>query len=71
MPAPQGRQVIDVTTFPTLAKLAERYGLPVLHWNRSGMETFVVQDESITYRYRAGTDARAAELKPGLVDALP
>jgi signal peptidase I len=69
MPAPQGRQVIDVTTFPTLAKLAERYGLLVLHWNRSGVETFVVQDESITYRYRAGTDARAAELKPGLVDA--
>ena len=71
MPAPQGRQVIDVTTFPTLAKLAERYGLLVLHWNRSGVETFVVQDESITYRYRAGTDARAAELQPGLVDALP
>lgn len=56
MPAPQGRPVIDVTAFATLAKLAERYGLLVLHWARSGVETFVVQDENITYRYRAGTE---------------
>lgn len=56
MPAPQGRPVIDVTTFPTLAKLAERYGLLVLHWSRSGTETFVVQDENITYRYRPGSE---------------
>ncbi|MBX7443359.1 MULTISPECIES: DUF5305 family protein [unclassified Arthrobacter] len=61
MPAPQGRPVIDVTTFPTLAKLAERYGLLILHWNRSGVETFIVQDENITYRYRPSTpDARPA-----------
>lgn len=78
MPAPQGRPVIDVTTFPTLAKLAERYGLLVLHWNRSNVETFIVQDENITYRYRAGVagvdastldDAPAAELQTGLADA--
>lgn len=55
MPTPQGRPVIDVTAFATLAKLAERYGLLVLHWTRSGVETFVVQDENITYRYRPGT----------------
>jgi signal peptidase I len=54
MPAPQGRPVIDVTTFATLAKLAERYGLLVLHWTRSDVETFVVQDENITYHYRTG-----------------
>ena len=54
MPAPQGRPVIDVTTFATLAKLAERYGLLVLHWARSDVETFIVQDENITYRYRTG-----------------
>lgn len=54
MSAPQGRPVIDVTTFATLAKLAERYGLLVLHWTRSHVETFVVQDENITYRYRTG-----------------
>lgn len=62
MTAPQGRPVIDVTTFSTLAKLAERYGLLVLHWARSGVETFVVQDENITYRYRSG--AEAAETLP-------
>lgn len=61
MSAPQGRPIIDVTTFSTLAKLAERYGLLVLHWTRSGVETFVVQDENITYRYRAGTDTVPAE----------
>lgn len=61
MTAPQGRPVIDVTTFSTLAKLAERYGLLILHWTRSGVETFVVQDENITYRYRAGAESVAAE----------
>lgn len=61
MPAPQGRPVIDVTSFATLAKLAERYGLLVLHWNRSGVETFVVQDESATYRYRAAGDQSSAD----------
>ncbi|MGO4247927.1 signal peptidase I [Paenarthrobacter sp. RAF54_2] len=59
--APQGRPVIDVTTFATLAKLAERYGLLVLHWSRGGVETFVVQDENITYRYRAGGNQSASE----------
>ncbi|WP_426980026.1 DUF5305 family protein (plasmid) [Pseudarthrobacter sp. O4] len=64
MSAPQGRPIIDVTTFSTLAKLAERYGLLVLHWTRSGVETFVVQDENITYRYRAGTEPAPAEPQP-------
>jgi hypothetical protein len=71
MPAPQGRPLIDVTTFPTLAKLAERYGLLVLHWNRSGVETFIVQDENITYRYRAGTEPVPAEHPPELADIQP
>jgi signal peptidase I len=71
MPAPQGRPVIDVTTFPTLAKLAERYGLLVLHWNRSGVETFIVQDENVTYRYRAGSDPVPAERPPELADIQP
>ncbi|MDQ0633171.1 signal peptidase I [Arthrobacter pascens] len=71
MPAAQGRPLIDVTTFPTLAKLAERYGLLVLHWNRSGVETFIVQDENITYRYRAGTDQVPAERSTDLIDIEP
>jgi hypothetical protein len=71
MSAPQGRPLIDVTTFPTLAKLAERYGLLVLHWNRSGVETFIVQDENITYRYRAGSDPAPAERPSELADIQP
>lgn len=71
MTAPQGRPVIDVTTFATLAKLAERYGLLVLHWTRSGVETFIVQDENITYRYRPGASRPEAEpdVAPDVEDA--
>lgn len=54
MPTVPGRPVVDVTEFATLAKLAERYGLLVLHWSRSNVETFIVQDEGTTYRYRTG-----------------
>jgi signal peptidase I len=56
MQLPQGRPVIEVTTFPVLAKLAERYGLLILHWGRSGAETFVVHDESTTYQYQTGSN---------------
>jgi hypothetical protein len=71
MSAPLGRPIIDVTTFSTLAKLAERYGLLVLHWARSGVETFIVQDENITYRYRAGTEPIPAEQPSELADLQP
>ncbi|WP_024285452.1 signal peptidase I [Cellulomonas sp. KRMCY2] len=57
MVTPAGRPVVDVPEFATLAKIAERYGLLVLHWTRSGVGTFVVQDEGTTYRYRASVDA--------------
>ncbi|WP_247048854.1 DUF5305 family protein [Arthrobacter rhizosphaerae] len=70
MPTPQGRPVIDVTAFATLAKLAERYGLLVLHWTRSGVETFVVQDENITYRYRPGTNQPPSSTAAELTDAM-
>ena len=55
--ASPGRPLVDVTEMKTLAKLAERYGLLILCWTRSGVETFVVQDENTTYRYRTGTAA--------------
>lgn len=61
MPTAPGRAVIEVSSFDTLAQLAERYGLLVLHWARSGVETFIVHDESITYRYRTGTAAAPRE----------
>jgi hypothetical protein len=55
-----GHRIIDVTDFTTLARLAERYGLLVLNWNRSGIETFVVQDDGVTYRYRVAAEGGAA-----------
>lgn len=65
MAAPQGRPVIDVTTFASLAQLAERDGLLVLHWNRSGVETFVVQDEKHHLPLPAvAGHSRAAEAAP-------
>ena len=60
IPVPVGRPVIDVVDFQTLAKLAERYGLLVLHWSRSDIETFIVQDDNTTYRYRSGEAHGAA-----------
>jgi signal peptidase I len=47
-----GRSVVDVPDMTTLAKVAERYGLLVLHWSVAGVETFAVQDESTIYLYR-------------------
>lgn len=49
-----GRPLVDVTDVEALVRLAERYGLLVLHWERSDVTTYVVQDEGATYRYRAG-----------------
>lgn len=68
VPNPAGRPVVDVVDFAILAKLAERYGLLVLHWSRSGIETFVVQDDSTTYRYRTGSEPRSEQ--PTAVDAV-
>lgn len=54
VPSPAGRPVVDVTEFGVLAKLAERYGLLILHWSRAGVDTFVVQDDATTFRFRTG-----------------
>ena len=55
---PAGRS-LDVPDFATLAKLAERYGLLVMHWSRTDVDTFVVQDDGTTYRYRTGDGVAA------------
>ena len=49
---PPGRPVVDVPDVKSLVRLAERYGLLVLHWSRSGVDTYVVQDAETTYRHR-------------------
>ncbi len=54
-----GRPVVDVTDVEALVRLAERYGLLVLHWQRSGVTTYVVQDEGATYRFRSWAAAPA------------
>jgi hypothetical protein len=60
--ATAGRPLVDVPEIATLVKLAERYGLLILSWTRSGVETFIVQDENTTYRFRTGTAASAVVL---------
>lgn len=50
-----GRPVVDVPDIDSLTTLAERYGLLVLAWSRGGVDTYVVQDEGTTFRYRSGT----------------
>lgn len=67
MSTPATRPVVDVAEFITLVRLADRYGLLILHWTRSGVETFVVQDESTTYRYRTGEYSRD-QPRPTLTD---
>ncbi len=63
MSTPPGRPVVTVTDITTLVKLAERYRLLVLHWERSGIETFVVQDENTTYCFRTGAVALDPEMR--------
>jgi signal peptidase I len=69
MPAPAGRPIIDVADFATLATIAERYELLVLHWSRSDVETFVVQDQGTTFRYRTGVGVvrESAERVPAVL----
>jgi signal peptidase I len=64
MPPPVGRPVVEVSDFATLVKVAHRYGLLVMHWSRAGVETFVVQDDAITYRYRTAVGGSAAPDDP-------
>ena len=63
-PVAPGHAVVDVMTFADLARLADRYGLLVLHWSRSDVDTFVVRDQDTTYRYRAGVESAAFEPAP-------
>jgi signal peptidase I len=52
MPTPAGRPVVDVPGFASLVRLAQRYELLVLHWTRSGVHTYIVQDDATVFRYR-------------------
>ncbi|MCW2608208.1 MAG: hypothetical protein JWO60_2901 [Frankiales bacterium] len=63
-----GRPVVDVPDVDSLARLAERYGLLVLHWSRGGTDTYVVQDEGTTFRYRTGAAAEPDQADPQQAD---
>lgn len=43
--------MIDVPDIDTLARLAKRYALLILHGTVDGRDVYVIQDESTTYRY--------------------
>lgn len=62
-PAPfaPGDAIVDVVTFADLVRLADRYGLLVLHWSRSDVDTFVVREQGTTYRYRSGAGSDAGQ----------
>lgn len=62
-----GRPVVDVPDMDALAKLAQRYGLLVLHWERGGVTTYVVQDEGTTYRFRSWSALAHEALEPEVV----
>lgn len=64
---PPGRTVVDVTEPATLAKIAERYQLMILHWSCEGVETFSVRDAAASYRLRvaAASRHRRNEVPPG------
>ncbi|GGL99170.1 signal peptidase I [Nakamurella endophytica] len=66
MAAPADRHTVDVTEFPTIAALAQRYGLMVLHWSRSGVHTYLLIDDTTVYRYRCGQDPAAGPLDTDL-----
>lgn len=66
---PVGLPLIDVPEFATLAMIAEKAGLLILHWVQAGVETFVILDETTTHRFRipgvaATTDPDDGQTRP-------
>jgi signal peptidase I len=64
MPTPPGRPVVTVTDFTTLARLADRNALLILHWSRNNADTFVLQDDGTTYLYRCDVTDSPNPLDP-------
>ena len=56
MRAPTARPMIEVTAFETLARIAQRYGLLVLHWPDGDGTTYTVHDDAAAYRYSTATE---------------
>ncbi len=55
-----GLRVVDVDGPDALARLAERYGLLVLHWTDAAGHVFLVSDEATAYRWGTGERTHVA-----------
>jgi EAL domain-containing protein (putative c-di-GMP-specific phosphodiesterase class I) len=44
-------QVVDVSSFADLIKMAERYGAMIFHENKGSFHRYSVQDEQVVYQY--------------------
>ncbi len=49
--AAEGHQIVEVTSFQDLSKMAERYGAMILHERHGEFHRYYVQDEQTTYQY--------------------
>jgi signal peptidase I len=63
-PMETDRPVVEVTDFKTLKRLAERYALLIMHWTEGGSTIYMVQDDSISYRYHSGEPVVEVEEPP-------
>ena len=62
-----GSAVVDVPSVRSLVRLAESWQLPVLHWSRSSIDTFLVLADGVSYRHRVTTASPPAEVSPTTV----
>ena len=51
--ATAGGRTVDVESFDSLARLATHYGQVILHEGRDGSHLYLVEEDGVTYRYRA------------------
>ncbi len=61
-------RLVDVESPDALARLAERYGLLVLHWNEGADAVFAVQDDATAYRWACPEQAGDAVPMPAPTD---
>lgn len=52
--APSHADVVDVTDFRTLVRLAEQFETAILHRSAAGEHAYMVPNDGILYRYRTG-----------------
>ena len=50
---PSLNRFVEVESFDSLVRLAEHYGHVILHEERQGAHAYLVEENSVTYRYRA------------------